>query len=424
MPEASGPARPQPSDSDPPSAAAGPDYLDQAWLRGLLTALCEIDRPSASEGETRAARWLAEKLAAEGIDGRLEAERAHGTYWWPLGVGVAAGAVAGIASLRARSSAGRVFGAALAGAAAAGIASEYPPGPRWIRSALPQHETMNVIAELGPADADRTVVVVAHHDAAHAGLLFHPGIPATISKAFPALWDRANTSPPMMFPILGGPAAVALGSAIGSRKLTALGTLLSAGALPVFADIAARQTVPGANDNGTAVVLLIALARALTADPTTSTRVLLVSTGSEESFSEGMKAFGERHFAHLPKDRTFFFCVDTVGSPHLMVLRGEGFLRMYHYPENAISLVEGEAERLGIWMYPDLRFRNGTDGLESLAAGYPTVALGSVTDYKVPSDYHWPTDTADRVDYGTLADAVRLVEATIRSLDREWLARS
>ena len=52
------------------------------------------------------------------------------------------------------------------------------------------------------------------------------------------------------------------------------------------------------------------------------------------------------------------------------------------------------------------------------------VALGSVTDYKVPSDYHWPTDTADRVDYGTLADAVRLVEATIRSLDREWLAGS
>ena len=38
--------------------------------------------------------------------------------------------------------------------------------------------------------------------------------------------------------------------------------------------------------------------------------MILLSAGSEESFSEGMKAFGERHFADLPRESTFFLCFE------------------------------------------------------------------------------------------------------------------
>ena len=51
---------------------------------------------------------------------------------------------------------------------------------------------------------------------------------------------------------------------------------------------------------------------------------------------------------------------------------------------------------------PNLRLRNGTDGLEPLAAGYPTATLCSVTDLKQPANYHWPTDVAENVDLGTV----------------------
>jgi Zn-dependent M28 family amino/carboxypeptidase len=189
-----------------------------------------------------------------------------------------------------------------------------------------------------------------------------------------------------------------------------------------MAEIGSRAVVPGANDNGTAVILLLALARRLLAEPTTSTRVILLSAGSEESFSEGMKAFGERHFAELPTDTTFFCCVDTLGSPTLNVLRGEGFLRMHEYPADALALIDGLADELQIPTVPNLRLRNGTDGLEPLCAGYPTVTLCSVTDLKQPANYHWATDTAENVDYGTLSDAIRLVEALIRRLDERWLS--
>ena len=40
---------------------------------------------------------------------------------------------------------------------------------------------------------------------------------------------------------------------------------------------------------------------------------------------------------------------------------------------------------------------------------------------KQPANYHWPTDVPENVDYGTLADAVRLTEAVVRRLDERWL---
>jgi hypothetical protein len=149
--------------------------------------------------------------------------------------------------------------------------------------------------------------------------------------------------------------------------------------------------------------------------------VILLSTGSEESFSEGMKAFGERHFGALPRDSTFFVCLETLGADHVMVLRGEGFLRMREYPPEALALIDGLAEELGIWLFPNLRLRNGTDGMEAMAAGYPTVALCSCTDFKQPGNYHWHDDIAANVNFETMADAVRLAEAVVRRLDQRWI---
>jgi hypothetical protein len=278
-----------------------------------------------------------------------------------------------------------------------------------------------VVAEIGPEQARRTAVIVAHHDTAHAGLVFHPGIPETLGEHFPEAFERNDTSPPLMYPVIGGPLVAALGALTGSRALSRLGIVLGAGTVAAMADIGARDAVPGANDNGTAVVLLLALAQRLLAEPVEDLRVMLVSTGSEESFSEGMKAFGERHFPRLPREDTFVLCVDTVGSPHLNVLRGEGFLKMHEYPERALALLDDTAEELGIWLFPNLRLHNGTDGLEALAAGYETAALCSCTDLKQPANYHWPSDVADNVNFDTFADAVRLSEAVIRRLDERWL---
>jgi peptidase M28-like protein len=401
-----------------PAIAARLAPPDTDWLRAKLERLERIYRPSASEGEREAAEWVVGQFAELGVKARIEVEAAHGTYWWPLGIGAAAGAVGGIAALRGRPGLGFALGAA----GAAAIADDFPPGQRRLRRLLPKRQTHNVVAEIGPADAERTVVFIAHHDAAHSGLVFHPAIPRTIGERFPAAIERTDTSPPLMAPVLAGPLLAALGGLSGSRLAAKLAVLLGAGSAAAMLDIGMRDAVPGANDNGTAVVALLALARRLRESPTAAdTRVILLSTGSEESFSEGMKAFGERHFGSLPRESTFFVCLETLGADHVMVLRGEGFLRMREYPPEALALIDGLAEELGIWLFPNLRLRNGTDGMEAMAAGYPTVALCSCTDLKQPGNYHWPDDVAANVNFETMADAVRLAEAVVRRLDERWI---
>jgi hypothetical protein len=390
---------------------------DREWMRDRLEQLERIHRPSASDGERQAAEWLVAQFSEHGVEARIEVEEAHGTYWWPLGIGAAAGVLGGLAGLRGR----RALGFALGAAGAAAIADDFPPHQRRLRRLLPRRETFNVVAELGPADAERTVVLVAHHDAAHPGLVFHPAIPQTIGDNFPQVFERVDTSPPLMAPVIGGPILAAIGALSGNRLASKLGLLLGTGSVAAMVDIGLREAVPGANDNGTSVVALLALARRLGEQSTDGLRVILLSTGSEESFSEGMKAFGERHFGELPVDSTFFVCLEALGASHLNVLRGEGFLHMHEYPGPALELIDGLAEELGTWLFPNLRLRNGTDGMEALAAGYPTVALCSCTDFKQPGNYHWPNDIAANVNFDTLASAVRLSEALIRRLDERWI---
>ncbi len=394
---------------------AGQMARQQDWLRERLEELEKIDRPSASDGERIAAEWLVGQFGDLGAEARIEAENAHGTYWWPLGIGAALGALGALAGLRGR----RILGTLLGAIGAAGIADDFPPGRRRLRRPLPRRTTYNVLCELGDPDAERTVVVIAHHDSAHSGLVFHPQLPLIADRL--GLIERTDTSPALMAPVIGGPILAALGALSGRRLLARVGLLLGLGSAAAMAEIGARRVVPGANDNGTSVVALLALARRFLDEPPAGVRVILLSAGSEESFSEGMKAFGERHFPSLPRESTFFLCLESIGSPHLLVIRGEGFLKMHEYPPRALAFMDGLAEEMGIWLYPNLRLHNGTDGLEPLAAGYETAVLAGCTDLKQPANYHWPNDLAENVDFDTVANGVELSDAAIRRLGDHWL---
>ena len=391
--------------------------MDQRWLQGLVETLASIHRPTASHGERVAAEWVADRLREQGAgDARVEAEDVHGTFWWPLGLAAGAGVVAGLMALRGR----RAAAATLAAAAGLAAADDLPPGRRMLRSALPRKEATTVVAEVGPPDADRTVVLVAHHDAAHAGLLYHPAIPELVFGRFPWLIERVDTSPPLMAPVVAIPLLVGGGAVTGNRTLLKAGTALAAVSAAALADMGVRGTVPGANDNATGVAALLAVARALEERPAQNVRVMLVST-SEEALCEGMQAFCNRHLPDLPPDRTFFLTLDTLGSPHLLVLRGEGMLRMREYPARSLALLDGLADELGISLFPNLRLRNATDGIMPLAAGYECASLCSCTRLKQPANYHWPNDLAENVDFDTLADGVRLSEAAVRRLGERWL---
>jgi len=393
---------------------------DPAGLETALYHLAAIERPSASAGEREAAQWIAARLEELGCAARVEEERAHGTYWWPLGIAAAAGALGGVLASRGwrRGCAlYRLAGGALAAAGAGAIADDITGGRLWLRRALlPRRPTFNVVARAGDDDARRTVVLVAHHDAAHTSRLFDPRPVRAFADRFPAVYARFTSTPPLMWPVIGGPSLAALGALTGSRALLRSGTWMSAGTVVAMAEIGMGAVVPGANDNLTGVATLLGVARALRDEPVEGLAVLLISTGSEESFMEGMQAFAARHFAALPVETTHFLCVDTVGSPRLVLIEGEGMLRMHPYPHDFKGLVRACADRQGIPLDGGVTFRNATDALIALKAGYPTVMLGSFDRYRMPANYHAPTDTAENVDLGTLHQAVALCTAVVRRM--------
>src|SRR3954469_20354728 len=133
--------------------------VDVQHLREVIETLERIDRPSASEGEREAAEWIRDRFSALGLRARVEEERAHGTYWWPLALLTGAAALAGLGRGHRRLT-------ALAGAlATAGVIDDVSAGPHITRRVLPYRTTYNVVAEAGDADAEQTLVFMAHHDA-------------------------------------------------------------------------------------------------------------------------------------------------------------------------------------------------------------------------------------------------------------------
>ena len=382
-------------------------------LRATVEHLSSIERPSASDGERRAAEWIRDRLNGSSADARIEEERAHGTYWVPLGLMTAAAGLAGLAAARGGRGA-RALATAVGAAAAAGIADDVSGGPHVFRRLLRQRTTYNVVAEAGDRGAERTIVFVAHHDAAHGGLVFAPQLTTVPADAFPDWYERQETSPQVMLLVVAGPALVALGALCGLRRLRRLGTFLALGSTAAFADIGARPVVPGANDNLSGVAVVLELARALQERPVRGVRVLLVSTGSEESFMEGMRGFARRHFRALPPERTEVICLDSVGSPQLILIEGEGMLRMRDYTPELRERIAALAASAGVRLRRRLRLGLATDGLIALKAGYPTAAIGSVTKYKLPLNYHSPRDTAEALHYETVRDAAVLCEALVR----------
>jgi Zn-dependent M28 family amino/carboxypeptidase len=181
-----------------------------------------------------------------------------------------------------------------------------------------------------------------------------------------------------------------------------------------MADIGSRAVVPGANDNLSAVGVLIALAAALRERPVEGVRVLLVSTGSEESFSEGMQGFGERHFSELDRQRTEFVCLECLGGPNLVVLEGEGMLKMRDYPERMRDALAEAAGEAGVGIQRGIRTVAATDGIIALRAGYQVVTLASVTDAKLPLNYHWPNDVPEELHWDTIERAITVCETFVR----------
>ncbi|MDI2129559.1 M28 family peptidase [Yinghuangia seranimata] len=386
-----------------------------AELRKVIEPLALLDRLPTSPGEHEAAERIAERLAEAGARAVVEREPAYPSYARPIGALTAAATAAGLLTARRGRS---LLGAAVGALAVAGIADDISYRRQYARRLLSGHRrtAANVVATVGDDDAPRTLVVMAHHDAAPTGAVFDQRLARHLARRYPAMVDRATENPPMWWPVLAGPALVAAGCAAGSRGLRRAGTVLSAVTTAALTQIGRSTAVPGANDNLTAVAVLVALADTFRERPVPGLRVILFSAGAEEALQEGVRGFAHRHFPELPLDTTWFLNLDTLGSGNLVLLDAEGPVTMEDYDAAFGDQITALAADHGVRLLRGLRSRSSTDGVVPMRHGYRTATIVSIDDDKLIPHYHLHTDLPEHVDFTSVADAAVVAEAVARDL--------
>jgi hypothetical protein len=394
--------------------ATAPDPLERT-LREVCEHLAPIDTTPCSPGEREAAAWIADRLRAAGLaDVKLEEEPSWGQFPPTLAVIGAVGVLGAGLTLAGR----RLLGPLLGIVSAAGLLDEAENGPRVARRLLRRRKTtVNVVGRLGDPDAKRTLIVLAHHDAAQTGRLFDQGLQMKINTRFPGGLQRFKTQPPQWWIGMAAPLGALVGAITPRRGPAAFGAIAGLLSLGLVADMWRSPTVPGANDNLSAVAALVALAEWMREQPIPGLRVWLVSAGAEETLQDGIRGFMQRHRAELDPASTWMLVPDSVGSPRLIMCEGEGPFRMHYYTDPSFrDLVERCARAQGIPFERGFKARASTDAVIPSRAGIPTAMLGSLTEWQMIANYHLMSDVPENLDYGTILDATRLIYAVARAL--------
>ena len=356
-----------------------------------------MQRDSAGIGERGAANWVAGRLREAGAaEVGIEPFRYQGTFAHAHALHHAAGLAA--------AATGHPAGRALALAALASLELEGSGRAQWLRRLLPAGEGANVVARIPAAGAaTETIVLVAHHDAARGGLFWHPRL-AGLTAARNA---RRRAIDGYLQPAAAGYALAAL----PWRPARGVGAALLASALLAALDIARSPTVPGASDNATGV--------AAPAGARGRARRRPASRHRRGAAERGLRGVRHGRDGRVP--------ARARARPGADVRPRARHARRRHADPAPCGGRDPRARLRGARPRPRRRrggrrrapapprWRLGgwTDPILARFAGLPAVSILSMGGGMIP-EYHRPTDTPDRVDWGCVDACLALARAVLR----------
>jgi hypothetical protein len=107
-------------------------------------------------------------------------------------------------------------------------------------------------------------------------------------------------------------------------------------------------------------------------------------------------------------------CLECVGGPTLIVVEGEGMLRMRDYPVAMRDALAAAAAGAGVPIGRGLRTTAATDAIIALRAGYPVATLASIDETKLPMNYHWRSDVPEALHWDTIEQAIAVCQEFLR----------
>lgn len=142
--------------------------------------------------------------------------------------------------------------------------------------------------------------------------------------------------------------------------------------------------------------------------------VWFVATGAEEAGTWGMQAFLDAYGPDLKG--ALIINIDHVGTGLLHMVTEEGMARRYRSDRRLVSAGKRVSRENDLPVRARPYVGLSTDATRALARGYRAMSVMAFdSDGRLPN-WHWHTDTEDRVDPANLELAERFVTETVRSL--------
>ena len=171
---------------------------------------------------------------------------------------------------------------------------------------------------------------------------------------------------------------------------------------------------PGANDNGSGVLVLMELARRFSEKNPGNLLLTLLSTGAEEVGLTGIKNYIKQH-PELNKENTLFINFECLGGGILHWATGEYYFRKINYPQKGIEVIQKMEQDEIIPELPKVPLISPTDASPLANKGFNVVTLIGLNQGVVPSNYHRIDDTFDKLDQSLLIKSADIVEELIRN---------
>lgn len=363
-------------------------------------------RGSATPKEEEAARYVLDQFKSYGLESYSQHFQAPTSFSW---VYMALFAMAPLAAAVFPFRPG--LGFALAALGALGYLAEVSTFSILGRL-VPKRRSVNVLAKAHARSKElRRVVITAHLDSSRSALNFSPKLVPGFRRSF---WTTFGASAGVA--VLYGIAIFvpeAPNLAIWYLSLICAAAVAVALALLVHRELAGRIT-PGANDNASGVAAMLEIARVLGRAPLLTTEVWFAATGAEEA---GL--WGALHLikeCRFDQARTQIINLDNLGAGRLTVTTGEGMIIPVRGGAELLDAARSAAAEKGIDLAQRPYRLMTTDATAFMARRYQAVSVMAFDRRGLMPNWHWITDTMDRVEEANVAAARDLVLGMIRQL--------
>lgn len=387
--------------------------LQAPTLMAHMRALCEEigPRPPTSAQEREAAEYVRRTLQAIGYEEILgqhfKSQRSLGWITIPASLAAALGMpVAALDGLWSK-----LLGSLMLLGGTYTFAKFLRARPPVFQSVIAQGTSQNVIARIPPTDrVKRHLFLVGHLDTQRQRFVAPPPEPALM---------KPMATGAIILGALGGLSLLldVLRRRKGLRQWQWLiGAGLSVGAMGFLLD-ETQPHIEGANDNATAVAVLLGIAEALQHAPLRHTQVTLLFTGCEEVVCVGMESYLQ-HFRPSRED-TYWIDLEMVGTGDLCYVTRHGLSHMTAYTPHP-EMVELAARTAR--QHPEL----GVKGKEMLILeevsnlrhhGYKAICIAGYDENGWLPNWHRTSDNLTNIEPDTLSRAARYTWQLLQEID-------